>query len=129
VVARASAGVTCGRLRGSIDRVAGPWKIEGWAQDPDYPELPVLLEILLEDQVIGTVLACDFRKDLLEAGLGQGRCSFVFDSPVKLRPELAGTLRIRRIADGAEIQMSADCKAGIEQAPVHHGGQTLRLVS
>ena len=129
VVARASAGMKWGRLRGSIDRIAGPWKIEGWAQDPDHPELPVLLEVLLEDQVIGTVLACDFRKDLLDAGIGQGRCSFVFSSPMKIRPELAGTLHIRRAADGAEIQMSADCKARIEQEPVHRVGQMLRLVS
>ncbi|NNO17591.1 hypothetical protein EF952_30360, partial [Klebsiella pneumoniae] len=100
-----------------------------WAQDADHPELPVLLEVLLEDQVIGTVLACDFRKDLLAAGFGQGRCSFVFASPVKIRRELAGTLRIRRAADGAEIRMSADCKAGIGQEPVHQVCQTLRLVS
>jgi hypothetical protein len=129
VVARASAGLKCGLLRGSIDRVAGSWKIEGWAQDPDHPELPVLLEVLLDDQVIGTVLACDYRKDLLDFGLGQGRCSFVFSSPTKIRPEVAGTLRIRRAADGAEIRMSADCKAHIEPAPMHHGGDKLRLVS
>jgi hypothetical protein len=129
VVARASAGMTWGRLRGSIDRIAGLWKIEGWAQDPGHPELPVLLEVLLDDQAIGIVLACDLRKDLLKAGIGQGRCSFIFDSPVKILPELAGTLRIRRAADGAEIQMSADCKAAIQPGPVQHVGQTLRLVS
>jgi hypothetical protein len=129
LVVRASAGLKPGRLQGSIDRIAGAWKIEGWAQDPAHPELPVLLEVLLEDQVIGTVLACDFRKDLLNSGFGQGRCSFVFSSPKKLRPEAAGTLRIRRAADGAEIRMSAGCKAHIEPAPIHHGGEKLRLVS
>lgn len=35
-------------------------------------------EILLEGQVIRTVLACDFREDLAKAGLGQGRCSLTF---------------------------------------------------
>lgn len=129
VVARASAGLKYGLLRGSIDRIAGAWKIEGWAQDVDHPELPVLLEVLLDDQVIGTVLACDHRKDLLDSGLGQGQCSFVFDSPTKIRPEAAGTLRIRRACDGAEIRMSADCKAHIGPASMRRGAERLRLVS
>ncbi|TDH58904.1 hypothetical protein E2C06_30090 [Dankookia rubra] len=113
VVARAAAGLVTGPLKGSIDRIRGEWKIEGWAQDPSHPELPVLLEVLLEDRVIGSVLACDLRKDLQAAGIGQGRCSFVFTSPVRLRPEALGTLRIRRAADGAEIRMSASCRDGI----------------
>ena len=44
VVARAAASLTRGPLRGSIDRIAAPWVIEGWANDADHPELPVLLE-------------------------------------------------------------------------------------
>jgi hypothetical protein len=129
VVALASAGLKRGPLRGSIDRIAGLWKIEGWALDSDHPELPVLLEVLLEDRVIGTVLACDHRKDLLDSGLGHGRCSFVFSSPTKIRPDMAGTLRVRRAADGAEIRMSANCKARITPAQTHHASEKLRLVS
>lgn len=126
VVARAAAGLAPGRLRGSIDHVRGAWKIEGWAQDPAHPELPVLLEVLLDDKVIGSVLACDHRSDLQKAGIGQGRCSFVFTSPVRLRPEALGTLRIRRAVDGAELRMSAACRErlGEAAAPV----EALRLV-
>jgi hypothetical protein len=65
-----------------------------------------LLEILLEGRVIGTVLACDFREDLLKAGFGQGRCSFTFISPVKLRRELLATLQVRRAVDGAPVAVS-----------------------
>jgi hypothetical protein len=118
VTARASAGLKPGPLRGFIDRIKGPWKIGGWAQDEGHPELPVLLEVLLEGWVLGTALACEFRRDLLEANIGQGRCGFVFRSPVDIAPEAMGGLRVRRAADGAEIPMSAGCIARISGANV-----------
>jgi hypothetical protein len=118
VTARASAGLTPGPLRGFIDRITAPWKIGGWAQDEAYPELPVLMEVLLGDRVLGTVLACAFRGDLLEANIGQGRCGFVFRSPVNIAPGAIAGLRVRRAADGAEIPMSAGCIARISGANV-----------
>jgi Hint domain len=119
VVARASRDMAPGPLRGYIDCVRGEWKVDGWAHDSEHPELPVLLEILLEGQVIGTVLACDFREDLLKAGFGQGRCSFTFISPIKLRPVLLATLQVRRATDGALVPVSESIlKAAIEPAIV-----------
>jgi hypothetical protein len=122
VVERARIGLHDGPLRGSIDQVVGPWKIEGWAQDRDQPELPVLLEVLLGSEVIGTVLACDYRSDLAAAGIGRGRCSFVFRSPVRLRPEETGALRLRRASDRNEIRMSDNCLAAI------NNDQTARIM-
>ncbi len=104
--ARATRDATPGALRGYIDRVRGDWKLDGWAHDESHPELPVLLEILLEGRVIGTVLACDFREDLLAAGFGQGRCSFTFISPIKLRAPMLSTLQVRRAVDGAPVAVS-----------------------
>lgn len=118
VVARAAAGLTTGSLIGSIDRVDGAWRIEGWAQSPEHPEMPVLLEILLGDEILGSVLACDYRQDLHAAEIGQGRCSFIFSSPVRLRPEALGALRIRRAIDGAELPMSSSCRHAIAAATV-----------
>jgi len=106
IVLGAGLGLSPGALRGFIDCVRGEWKFEGWAHDESHPELPVLLEILLEGQVIGTALACDYREDLLKAGYGQGRCSFTFISPIKLRPALLSTLQVRRSVDGAPVQVS-----------------------
>jgi hypothetical protein len=106
IVARAARDAKPGPLRGYIDEVRGDWKLYGWAHDAQHPELPVLLEILLEGRVIGSVLACDFRDDLLKAGLGQGRCSFTFISPVKLRRSLLPTLQVRRAVDGAPVAPS-----------------------
>jgi hypothetical protein len=106
VVRRAAARVTPGPLRGYIDIVTAG-RIEGWAQDQNNPELPVLLEVLAGNRVIGTVLACDYRADLAAAGIGQGRCHFVFHMPDKYA---AAAIRVRRAADGAEIGMSDDCR-------------------
>jgi hypothetical protein len=119
IVARAAQPLTPGPLNGFVDAVRGDWKLDGWAHDAQHPELPVLLEILLEGSVIGTVLACDFREDLLQAGFGQGRCSFTFVSPVKLRASLLPTLHVRRAVDRAAIAPSqAFLDAGLEPAVI-----------
>jgi len=115
VVAQLSRAIMPGPLHGCIDHVEAPNKIMGWAQDQNHPDLPVLLEVLLADQVIGTVLACDYRTDLFEAGIGKGRCSFVFHSPVDLLPEAMANVRIRRSSDAAEIAMTPDFKAKLNQ--------------
>jgi hypothetical protein len=119
IVARAAQELTLGPLRGFIDTVRGEWKLDGWAHDAAHPELPVLLEILLEGKVIGTALACDFREDLLKAAFEQGRCSFTFVSPIKLRPALLSTLQVRRAVDGAPVAVSRSIlDAALEPAVV-----------
>jgi hypothetical protein len=116
VVARAACGLAPGQLRGSIDALDDGAKIHGWAQDQAHPHLPVMLEILLGDDPIGTILACDYRDDLDKAGIGAGRCSFVFEARQPI--PTAAQLRIRRASDGAEIYMSEACLAQM------HGGWT-----
>jgi len=111
VVARATATIRPGPLTGYIDIAAGR-RIEGWAMDLHHPELPVLLEIVVEDRVIGTALACDARADLLALGKGLGRCAFFFTAPVKLSRTSLRTLQVRR-TDGAHIAMSDDCRASL----------------
>ena len=115
VVLRAMAGMTPGPLSGCIDLIPTPWKVEGWAHDADHPELPVLLEVLLRDESIGTVLACDHRGDLEQAGIGRGHCAFAFSSPVRLPLDAMHEIRVRRLNDGAEIAMSDACHAHIDR--------------
>jgi hypothetical protein len=71
----------------------------------------VLLEILVDGQVIDTVLACDHRGDLAEAGIAQGNCSFAFTLPATIPTTCYASLAIRRAADSAEIPMTPDCAA------------------
>ncbi len=110
VVEHALAGHPLGPVRGSIDYVAGGWTVEGWAQDVEHPELPVLLDVLQGDTVLGTVLACHHRPDLQEVGIGQGRAAFIFDTPMEIPRAAMASLRVRRTADGAELHMSDACR-------------------
>ncbi|WP_297492473.1 Hint domain-containing protein [Acidocella sp.] len=90
-----------GALDGCIDEVSSAGLIRGWAWDAANPHFPVLLEMIAGNLLIGTVLACDYRHDLRQAGLGRGHCSFSFTAaPSLLR---AGPLTIRRVQDQAEI--------------------------
>jgi hypothetical protein len=99
-----------GRLHGYIDNIANA-TIRGWAWDESNPHLPVQLEILLRNQLIGRILACDYRADLAAAGYGHGRCSFEFSSPLGLPRNAARSLRIRRAQDRAEIFCSDSFRA------------------
>jgi hypothetical protein len=96
----ARAAVAPGPLEGWLERAAD-WQVSGWARDSAHPDLPVLLEISLGGRVIGTVLACQFRVDLRQAG--KGRSAFRFTPPFRLRAEHLAELAIRRAADGAMV--------------------------
>jgi hypothetical protein len=97
-----------GTLRGYVDAVDANC-IKGWAQNVDHPEAPVCLDICAAGRLIGQTLANRYRQDLVLAGLGSGRHSFVFRPPagVTLTP---GTVQVRRSLDGAELQRSANCE-------------------
>jgi len=119
-VARAAAAVTPGRLEGYVERVENAWQVIGWALDLENPALPVLLEVCAEGQVLGSVLACEHRLDLEQAGKGSGRCEFRFTAPARLTAEMLARLSVRRAADGAAL-------ARAEAIPETHA-RRLRLV-
>jgi hypothetical protein len=104
VVARAWTGLAPGKLRGFIDKI-GPDRIEGWAQDESHPELPVALDLFDGETRLGNILACDFRADLAQAGIGTGHCHFSF----VLEHPLRNFIRVSRADDGAEIFATQDC--------------------
>jgi hypothetical protein len=93
-----------GLLHGCIDEIS-TGLIRGWAWDEANPHLPVLLEILAGGRVIGMILACDYRDDLAQAGIGRGHCSFTFAAKANLPMNLH--VIIRRVQDHAEIRGSA----------------------
>jgi hypothetical protein len=95
IVAIARAHTVPSRLEGYID-IAEGWKIIGWAMDQTRPGLPVLLDILAGEEHLGTVLACDLRMDLAEAGKGTGRRGFTFTPPHRLSREALASLRVIR---------------------------------
>ena len=107
VLARAGELVS-GKLRGQVDKVNGGFKVEGWAQDLANPDFPVMLEVLHDGMLLGEVLACEFRPDLLKAGIGRGYSAFTFVSPVRLTAEMHAGLAVRRKSDGASLGINPE---------------------
>ncbi len=87
-----------GRLRGNLDE-AGPHVLRGWAQDEATPAMPQWVDILVNEQLAGRVLANFYRPDLRQAGIGNGCHGFVW----KLPAGLTGRLAVRRSLDGATL--------------------------
>ncbi len=88
-----------GALRGFIDRIEGR-RVDGWAQDSSWPDLPQLLTFHDGEAPLGEALACHYRNDLAAAGIGRGRASFMFTAARDFDPIL---LRVRRAVDGAAL--------------------------
>jgi hypothetical protein len=68
-------------------------------------------DIWLGDQFLGTVLACDFRSDLKQAGIGRGYCSFRFVTPVSIPAASLRLLTVTRITDGSALQMTSHLRS------------------
>ncbi|MCQ8239640.1 Hint domain-containing protein [Rhizosaccharibacter radicis] len=83
-------------LRGGIEGWQG-FALRGWAQNPDRPDLPVLLEVLLDGTAVAQAVADLFRLDLRAAGLGGGCHGFRIELPPDARHR---ALLVRRAADG-----------------------------
>jgi hypothetical protein len=92
------------KLRGHVDVVSAE-NIAGWAQNPDYPDAPVCLDIYSGGQLIGQTLANRYRADLQQAGLGSGNHSFSFTRTAGLNFS-ATSIEVRRSLDGAILAAS-----------------------
>jgi hypothetical protein len=51
-------------------------EVSGWVQNIDKPDESLQVEIEVEGQIVGTTIANNFRKDLLESGIGTGTYGF-----------------------------------------------------
>jgi Hint domain len=92
----------CGPLEGSLDD-ASHTLINGWAFDSSRPGVPVWLEVLVDDGLVGRVLANLHRADLAQDGVGTGHHGFVLRLQRGLSPLSPHVMRVRRVADGAEL--------------------------
>ena len=89
-------------LIGHVDPVEHD-RISGWAFDPSHPGERVSIEVLDEERRICTVEADVFRRDLLEAGIGDGRHGFSLTLPMELFAAPAVMLRFRVIRSGMDL--------------------------
>lgn len=107
VAARAAEQVTLGAGKGFVEAISANGLVHGWAIDGAHPELPVLLDILVDGQAVGSALACHRRDDLRAAGIGIGYAAFRFELPEGADP-LA--VSVRRRTDGWMLPLSHDCR-------------------
>jgi hypothetical protein len=92
-------------LRGSLD-YADADLIRGWAQNSEYPEAPVCIDILDDGVLIARALANCYRPDLKMAGLGSGRHSFEVRVPGGLCAQSRHVIQVRRSLDGMPFGQS-----------------------
>lgn len=78
--------------------------IRGWAWDTRQPNEPVQIEFYEGNVLVGKVLANRFRKDLRDAGKGNGEHAFEFPVPKRLKDNKEHQIRAR-IA-GTQIQLT-----------------------
>ena len=98
----AQAGLTPGPLLGHLD-IATPDQLAGWALDPDHPDAPALLDLLVDGQVVATTLANRHRADLAEVTGTDGHCGFLFIPPPGLATTRRQIVAIRRATDATPL--------------------------
>lgn len=89
-------------IRSSLDFVDHV-QVQGWAQDEALPQAAAISIIICVDgEVVGAVVADQFREDLLDAGIGTGRNAFTFNFPVSLSRDRQHVIHARA-QGGAEL--------------------------
>jgi hypothetical protein len=96
---------TSGPAGGHVDQ-ADREIVAGWAHDRANPDYPVLLEIVVDGTVLGTVQADRYRTDLAALRLAGGYCAFRWHFPTPLDPGRRHIVAVRRAADGACLRAS-----------------------
>jgi hypothetical protein len=80
--------------------------VAGWAYDHANPDCPVLLEVVVNGETVGTVLADRFRADMKRLGRAGGHCGFAWEYPHPLDSKQRHIISVRRAADSAELRGS-----------------------
>jgi GT2 family glycosyltransferase/glycosyltransferase involved in cell wall biosynthesis len=77
--------------------------IRGWVCDPLEPQKRIVLELLDGDTPLATVLAHQYRSDLAQAGIGDGRYGFSVSFTETLLPNAMHLLHLRPV--GSEVDL------------------------
>lgn len=73
--------------------------VDGWCWSPQRPEERLVVDLLVDDEVVSSMVAAMFRRDLVQRGYGDGRHGFAMRLPPNLpalRREALITARERR---------------------------------
>jgi hypothetical protein len=87
---------------GFIDQV-NEEGIVGWAWDSQTPDLPLTVEVYVDDTQLAPVSADQFRPDLRDAGIGDGRHAFTLPTSVLPKDGKPHAVRVKLPGTGATI--------------------------
>jgi glycosyltransferase involved in cell wall biosynthesis len=117
--------------RGHLDTATND-RISGWAWDETQPHLRMRLQILVDGEPVARVVANRYRRDLAEAGIGDGRHGFSIAIPGGLSPLSRHVVQVLGEADGAEIAQSPrviEPAAGFDNALEQAVGSAIAAVA
>ena len=80
--------------------------IAGWAWDQTRPDAPIEVEVYDGDALLATVLADQFREDLIGAGIGNGKHGFALPTPAGLQDGKSHAIRVKCTATAVELHGS-----------------------
>lgn len=89
-----------GTMSGNID-LATHDAVAGWARTD--AGAPLRLEVVDNGRVVGRVVANLMRRDVRDAGLGDGRCSFALQG-LALDAQITHCIEVRQASDGAVLK-------------------------
>lgn len=101
----AAARASPAKMVGVLD-AADCQSIRGWAWDPKRPDEPIKVDIYDGDQLLTTLVADQYRDDLKDVGLGNGRHTFEMDPPPKLRDGTPHPIRAKFAGTPHELNVS-----------------------
>src|SRR5581483_9783024 len=102
-------------LNGYLDSCY-PTLVNGWIFDRDAPERRITLNVAVGDDMLGSVVADVFRRDLKESGKGDGASAFTFRFPRSLTMRELRQLNLR--VDGADFQFVPGVRWLLQCPPV-----------
>jgi hypothetical protein len=96
------------QVEGSLDVVSVSEGIGGWAWDSKQPTTPIKVDIYDGDVKLVTVLADQFREDLVTEKKGDGKHAFKYALPDQLQDGKSHTIRVR--ISGTEQELDGSPK-------------------
>jgi hypothetical protein len=90
-------------VTGHLDMVSEKTGIVGWARYPERPDERVEVEVLLDGEPVGTVLANRPRPDLAEVGFGDGTYGFSMPLPYQALTQSRDVIVVVRDRRSGEI--------------------------
>jgi len=91
-----------GWLQAFIDE-ANPSRITGWLWDPQQPQLRIAVDVFDGDLRLMQVTADQYRSDLKQSGIGDGKHAFVVPLRPELLPKARNVFHVRVADTGAEL--------------------------